>query len=406
MTSNAHFTFSLLVVLASAGCHSEDIAFQAIQNFPIETQVPQLVRGSDGEPILLFVESSDSTHALRWAQWSEGEWKDTTTVIEDSEMLVNWADRPQMAFDGTGNAYAHWLRMDARGDFAYQIRATRSLDQGKTWETPSQPHRDTSVAEHGFAQWLTHENGAALTWLDGRDFEQHPNPMIARMELRTAEWPHDQDWQEELVLDSSVCSCCPMDLAQLPDGSFELLYRDRLQGEIRDFSRSRYVPGDQNPWSSLGLLHADHWEIAACPVNGAALSASSTRALALWYSAADDVAIVKGAWRIGDSIHFGKPFQLNKQFPIGRVASACDQKGNFYGIWLETNETGGVDWVGMRWNQDGTPVTLESEILVPASERRAGGFPTMIGLEGEVMVAWTNPTPEPHIMTAIWKGPE
>ena len=51
-------------------------------------------------------------------------------------------------------------------------------------------------------------------------------------------------------------------------------------------------------------------------------------------------------------------------------------------------------------------MTLESEILVPASERRAGGFPTMIGLEGEVMVAWTNPTPEPHIMTAIWKGPE
>ena len=403
----SRFYSFVIAVLASAfatfliGCHSKTEGLENLQSFPENTSVPSLVLGPENQPALLFVTSNDDSHALQFKLWENDAWSTGQTIAEDSLMLVNWADRPQMSFGADGAAYAHWLRLDPRGDFAYTIQAVRSSDSGTTWSKPTQPHSDTAIAEHGFAQWMPFDGGAALAWLDGRNFDGHPDLSKAPMEVRMARWLASETWSDELVLDSSACTCCPMAALGGQDGSYELVYRDRTDGEIRDFNRLHIQP-HSGEWQDLGLLHSDGWEIAACPVNGASLSQNDTRSLAIWYTGANNEPQVKFAWRTDPLKSFEPPTKIHQNTPLGRVVSTTDMQGDFYALWLETNETGGVDWMGQRWDASGIPQTESPESLIPASERRAGGFPTAVGLEKGVLIAWTNPFPKPHVMTAIW----
>lgn len=392
------------VGLMLLGCQPAPDPFRQVQHLPLNTSVPCLTLGPDGEPILCYVRSDSGTHRLEHRAWNGQQWGEVRSIAEDSLMLVNWADRPQLAFGPNGTAFAHWLRIDERGDFAYSIQASRSQDQGKSWSAPEQPHQDSSIAEHGFAQWMPFEGGAALAWLDGRDFDGHSDPGSARMEVRSATWLNGEPWSEEIVLDSSACTCCPMATLPLGSSQYELVYRDRLQGEIRDFNRIE-IDARSQEFRNLGALHTDGWEIAACPVNGASMCQNSERVLAVWYTAAQDEARIKMAWRMkgekGEAA-FQEPLELHQNPPLGRITCATDDQGHFYAIWLETNATGGVDWMGHHWDAHGTPINPTPVPLIPASERRAGGFPTAMGIEQGVLVAWTNPFPSPHVMTAVW----
>ena len=410
----------LAVVLSLFGlisCEHPETGLVQVKSFPLSTQVPSLISGPHGQPAIAYVQTEDSLDALRWATWSGSEWLPATEIVAVTNMLVNWADRPQVVFDEDGRGFAHWLEIDERGDFTYGISTTRSFDGGASWDGPSRPHRDTAVAEHGFGQWLTRPDGAVLVWLDGRDFDGHPDPAQARMELRAAEWPNGSDWEAEVVLDSSVCTCCPMDVARINSEAFDVVYRDRTLEEVRDFSMIRYHVEGANrqndvaegsganqvaaTWEPLGILHEDGWEIAACPVNGAAIESNEHGTMATWYTGAHDEAQILAAWRPAGQTSFGPTIRLDTRYPLGRVAMTQDQDGWLYAVWLETNETGGVDWVGMQWSATGQP--LQPEVLMAASERRVGGFPSLLGLEDGALVAWTNPTPEPHVMTAVWK---
>ena len=393
------------VVAATAlmcSCGNRPSELQHMQDLGVGTAVPHLTTSVNGSPTLLYVRSNDTTHRLMQRSWEAGSWDEALTIAEDTCMLVNWADRPQLAFGPDGAAYAHWLRLDERGDFAYTIQAVRSNDGGKSWSEPVSPHKTERVAEYGFAQWMPFDGGAALAWLDGRDFDENPNPAAARMEVRQARWLSDRPWSEETVLDSSACTCCPMATLDHPSGPVELVYRDRLAGEIRDFNRILIEP-TSGSFQDLGPLHRDGWEIAACPVNGASLSKNAERTLAVWYTASEDNPRVQFAWREAGSAAFGAPHDLHQNPPLGRVTTAVDQRGHFYAMWLETNETGGIAWMGQSWDTSGTAVNPAPVPLIPASDSRAGGFPTAVGLDAGVLVAWTNPFPEAHVMTAVWQ---
>ena len=88
---------------------------------PVGTRLPGLTAGPDGPALLFACESGDSA-SLRWAGWNGMEWTDTLEIHSGTDLLINWADRPALAFGPDGEAHAHWLEVDPRGDFSYGIR--------------------------------------------------------------------------------------------------------------------------------------------------------------------------------------------------------------------------------------------------------------------------------------------
>ena len=68
-----------------------------------------------------------------------------------------------------GTLVAHWLQKSGADTYAYDLRMSRSTDDGKTWTPSFLPHTDRTKTEHGFASLLEMPGtGLALVWLDGR----------------------------------------------------------------------------------------------------------------------------------------------------------------------------------------------------------------------------------------------
>jgi len=76
----------------------------------------------------------------------------------------------------------------------------------------------------------------------------------------------------------------PDNCGRHPEGPI-VAYRDRSDTEIRDIYVSRSVGSN---WSQPVAVHRDNWQIAACPVNGPALSADGTAVALAWFTAKGD----------------------------------------------------------------------------------------------------------------------
>ncbi len=369
---------------------------------PAGTSLPELTTSPNG-PALLFTAEEGDTTRLQWMHWGGDQWTDTTTIAQGTTMLVNWADRPGLAFGMEGDAHAHWLEVDPRGDFTYGIRTVHSSDGGLTWSPPDCPHRDTAVAEHGFGQWMTGVDGVLFAWLDGRQFDGHSDPAKAPMEVRAAQWTAAQGWSDEVVLDSSACTCCPLTAAPQERGHL-LAYRDRTSDEVRDFSGVVIQAAeDGGPAVVEGPSPVGHdgWRIAGCPVNGAALASSSERTLAVWFTNAGDTARVRSSWKSGKG-DWSPAVNLNSGEAVGRVAAAVDGGGRFHAVWME-RRAGEAVLVGCHWDALGQPLDDRPAVLTGVDAARAGGFPSVVGLdEGGVMLAWTTTGKEAHVRTAQW----
>ncbi len=91
------------------------------------------------------------------------------TAGGDRARLVHELGRlPSLAALSDGTLVAHWLQKAGGGSYDYDVRLSRSTDQGLTWSPSVRPHRATP-GEHGFVSLLPRPGGRLdVIWLDGR----------------------------------------------------------------------------------------------------------------------------------------------------------------------------------------------------------------------------------------------
>jgi len=93
---------------------------------------------------------------------------------------------------------------------------------------------------------------------------------------------------------------------------------------------------------------------------------------------------------------------LQQSSAVGRVAAAVDGAGRFHGIWMERRESGAV-LMGQCWDQQGISLIPDPIELTGVDAGRAGGFPTVVGLqEGGILLSWTSTGKEARVHTARW----
>lgn len=346
---------------------------------------PNLAVGPDGRVYMSWIEPADSGHALRFAVLDGTRWSAPRTIREGRDFFVNWADFPSLAVLDDGRLVAHWLQRNGTGTYAYGVRISQSGDGGRTWSAPVTPHRDTSKTEHGFvAMWR--ENGrVGAAWLDGRKFVKAGHDASNEMMLISTTIDANGRLGPEVRLDERTCDCCQNAAAVTADGPI-VAYRDRSPDEIRDIYVTRRVAGK---WTAGAAVHADGWKIAACPVNGPALSAAGRRVAIAWFTGANDSARVKLAFSDDAGARFGAPIRVDGGTPAGRVDVALLRDGGALVTWIE--RIGGdtaavrVRRVG-RDGRAGAPLTVAT-----SSTARASGFPRMTMTGSDVVFAWTVP---------------
>lgn len=359
---------------------------------------PFLSTDASGTVHLSWLErSGDSTYALRYARLVGETWSDVRTIAERNDFFVNWADFPSVVASGKGMLFAHWLQRRPGGKYSYDVMITRSADSGRTWSAGEVLHRDGIAAEHGFvAIWPGDDGGIEAAWLDGRGTTHHEASMRA-MHVATTSIGADGTLGSELLLDQRNCDCCQVAATRTTRGPV-VAYRDRTEDEVRDISVVRRVDG---AWTTPAVVHDDHWQIDACPVNGPALASRGDTVVIAWFTGAQDTARVRVAYSIDAGVSFSPPQRIDAGNPAGRVDVEMLDDGTAAVSWLERTDSTTAEVRLRRVRRDGTsgaPV-----VLARSSGVRASGFPRITRRGGELVAAWTVPGDSARVRLARYR---
>ena len=363
---------------------------------PAGSAQPQLTV-SDRGALLSWIERAGDTATLKFAERRGNGWTDARAVASGTTWFVNWADVPSVIRLADGTLYGHWLQKSGPSTYAYDVRLSRSTDDGKTWAPSITPHHDGTQTEHGFASLFQMPGaGLGLVWLDGRAMKagHDGHGGGGEMSVRGATFDRTGKQTGEMPVDSRVCECCPTAVAVTAEGPI-IAYRDRSPDEIRDIYVSRLVAGK---WTTPVPVHNDGWRIAACPVNGPALSAEGRTIAIAWFAAKGDDGHAYAAFSSDAGASFGTPIRLDQTSALGRVDVQLLSDGSALATWIEFADNR-ARFMVRRVLPSGKKGAAMAVSAINAG--RASGYPRMVGTGKEVIFAWTDPGDAPRVNTAV-----
>jgi hypothetical protein len=345
---------------------------------------PYLFTDSNGIVYLSWIEKIGKQSTLNFSSFINDKWAAASTIASGNNWFVNWADYPVICTDGNNNFIAHYLEKSDTAKFTYDVKTTSSSDRGKTWTASKILHDDGMKAEHGFVSIIPYKDQFFVTWLDGRKTASEEDQgghagHHGQMTLRAAFIDKGRKKINEWELDGRICDCCQTTAAITSDGPV-VVYRDRSEDEIRDMSIVRFV---NDKWTSPITIHADNWQIKACPVNGPRVDAINNELAIAWFSMKDKKGEVKIVFSHDGGATFGKAIQIDEGSPIGRVDIVMVDTSTAFVSWME-----GSSIKAVKVHEDGTK---EPAILIASSsDKRSSGFPQMTKSGNKLFFAWTD----------------
>ena len=392
-------------VLVACGGPTRDDDAPRESPFPISIQASAVpVQGESGQAqltssgrgvILSWLERKDASATLKFAELRSGTWSEARTIASSERWFVSEADTPivMRMSDGTLVATVSPL-IDFRLE-AYDLRLMHSGDDGATWSAPLSPYQDTTRTQHGFVS-LVELPGRALgvVWLDGRDQELNPGDQLREsMDVRFASF--DSQWKQtaDSSINQRVCQCCQTAAAVTADGPV-VAFRDRSEKEIRDIHLTRR---EQGTWTDAVAVHADNWQIEACPVNGPALSARGRDLAIAWFTAAGGNGHAYAAFSSNSGRTWGEPIRLDDGTSLGQVDIELLADGSAVATWLEfANERNQVRARQVKPSRERST----SVILAGEGEPRVSGYPRVARYGDEIVFVWSESAGGPQQVKA------
>ena len=342
------------------------------------SMAPQLTASNRGV-LVSWLEQADPEFVLKFAERANGAWSAPQKIASDKNWFVSAADVPTVLRLSDGTLVANWYpAVDFRLE-AYDIRLSYSKDEGKTWAPPLVPHHDKTRTQHGFVSLFEMPSGGlGLVWLDGRN--QGKQPEDAEMAMYFASY--DTAWKQtaEVSANARVCECCTTSAVVTPDGVVAA-FRDRSPKEIRDIHVSRLENGK---WTDAQVVHADNWEIDACPVNGPALSARGRQLVAGWFTGKDDKGQAYAVFSSDAGRTWGAPIRLEDETSLGHVEVEMLDDGSAIATWVEFADE--RSQFRMRRVE---PSGMRSASIIVSGDSRVSGYPRVARSGNELVLVWT-----------------
>ena len=389
-------SFSIIFVLI--GC-TDQISIQEIPNPTSDnSKYPRLTTDNSGSVFMSWYEVEADSTLLKYAVLeNEDVWGQPNLIEASDSWFVNWADFPSVVSINGEPIAAHWLDKVPGNKYSYNV-TLKSLQSGDV----TIAHDDNTLTEHGFVSMQsTSDSTFYAVWLDGRNtgnsrgHDSHVVNLASAMTIRGAEFDSNLNKISEYEIDQTTCDCCNTALTQIP-GSLIVAYRNRTESEVRDIYVSRF---DGTTWDEPSPVHNDNWEIAACPVNGPALSSWDKTIALAWFTGANDLPQVKLSFSKDAGLNFDSPIILDSESVIGRVDVQMVDPNTVWISYLNRVD-GAAELTLTKITSDGQ---IEETISIPNLDpSRATGFPQITKKGDAILVAWTDISSEtPSIKTAV-----
>jgi hypothetical protein len=345
---------------------------------------PQLTRAGRGVT-LSWVETTDDSASLRYAEWADGKWSAPGTAATGKNWFLSAADVPTVTRLSSGALVANWFVATNLEKEAYDLLLSYSKDEGKTWVKPFKGPKDSSQTQHGFTSIVERpDQGIGMVWLDGREGAHAKDPESAEMTLRYTSF--DRNWKQgpDVAVNMRVCECCQTSAAVTTDGIITA-FRDRSDKEIRDIAVARLDGGN---WTPGTIVHNDNYEAFSCPVNGPAISARGKDVVVAWYTVQKDVGQAFAAFSHDAGRTWSAPTRLDGGQSLGMVDVELLDDGSAAATWVEfaNNQR---RFLVRRVEPNGS---ASAPVELPGQNGHASGYPRMSRDNDTLLFTWAEGT--------------
>jgi hypothetical protein len=371
-----------------------------------EAAEPAAASGLDGSVYVAWVEHRGGKEADVWLSRFDGEEKPLGVPVRvnpDAGRATAWrGDPPTIAVSTDGTIYVGWTARDEGAAHASTLYLSASRDGGRSFEPPSRVNDDPKPGVHGMHSLAVSGDGRVyVAWLDERNVAPKPAPANAPSHMHTESnrevfFAFSADggrtFSPNVRVASEVCPCCKTSLAVAGDGRVYVGWRQVLPGDYRHIAVASTADGGQT-FSSTVVVSDDGWQIAGCPVSGAALSVGADNALrVLWYTAGE--AGSPGLYW-SESRDGGRTFSPRRALAeTGGRGTPILLKGvgdGFTAVWEDSDGTSPAALTA--------GLTADGRVSAPSIMASGSELPAAVEAGGQLFIAYIGGGEEDH---AVW----
>jgi hypothetical protein len=378
----------LALVLSASAAPAADLSLgprleyrHVTQGHEFHVSGAAIAAGSDRRPLVAW--AAQDGHANQLYVLRIGDGAAPVRVNPDGLAVEALHLPPRLVVAPGGEVYVSWPSEKPKPEgtfFASDLQLSRSLDGGKTFETPLRVNEDRPIS-HSFDGLAVAPDGTLLvTWIDGREGRRDPATWVARVVERGTRVDSARK------IGDDTCVCCRIDAAAGPRDTVALTWRRVFPGDIRDMVMAMSRDGGRS-FGDPTLVSADRWKINACPHRGGAIGLDARgRVYMSWYTEGTDIRPDLRFAISEDGRRFGPPRRLHTSATSipDNARMAVDPAGRAVVVWEES--TAVRRRILLRYTADGGK-TL-SPIHVLSSAIKAYQPDVAFAPDGSFLVAW------------------
>jgi hypothetical protein len=266
---------------------------------------PAVATAGDGSVFVAWVEHGKAGAADVWLAHLDGEAKPQGAPVRVNptagEATAWHGDPPTVVVAPDNTIFVTWTAGVKGVKHASTLYLSASRDGGRSFAAPVKVNDDEKPAAHGMHSMAASPDGRIyVAWLDERNVAPppptpspaqpnsgHKHKEANREIFFAASSDGGRTFSANQRLASEVCPCCKTSLAAGADGRVYASWRQVLPGEFRHIAVAASADGGRT-FAQPTIVNDDKWQIAGCPVSGAALSVAANGTLSvLWYTAGE-----------------------------------------------------------------------------------------------------------------------
>lgn len=340
-----------------------------------------LTHDDNSNPVVAWTEKVDERLTLFFSvSKDDGEtFTDKVGIPLSNDVATHAEGMPKVAFKKDGTIIAAYEKKapTKENKYAGAIYYRLSNDKGKSWSDELFLHSDTtsgrSRSYFDIEQLPDGEVGAS--WLDIK-----LNNETGGRSVRFAKTTKDTGFGREILVDSSACQCCRIDVYADLAGRIHVAYRGLAKGKMGQSVRDMMLATSSDngiSFSSPTSISKDDWAIDGCPHTGPSLCSNKGGLYSFWYTEGNGTGIFYNFKRAGDGTFNTRQLISN----AGRHPQISAVEDRFMMVWEENIGEGEKKFTNIYYqmndgdqNRRESLTPSDSNAFVPVITQTENGF--------------------------------
>ena len=272
-------------LFAYADCIAGDVSFGSqltINHTDKRVSNASAIIDDEGRIYIGWVKEEGNKNSIYIASSTDGgkTFSDKVRVNGDADMPSGINHAPTMALGIKGELYIAWTISRIDGEFSSDIKFSRSLNKGKSFEPAIIVNDDNLSVSHGFESMAVADDSSIyIAWLDGREKKEGVSSTYIAKST-----DNGKTFEKNVRVDGNSCPCCRTAVTVAHDGTVYVSWRKVFKGDIREIVMAKSTDRGKS-FSESVVVGNDKWVITGCPHRGPSMSSDKDGILyVVWYT--------------------------------------------------------------------------------------------------------------------------